>query len=373
MHAWPRRCSAFAAIALLAIARGVSLHAQGNTNASSPPATGTVVGTVVSKEGGLALGFSVVSIISLSRERFTDDSGRFTLADLPPGQLQVRVRHLGYSPIDMAVTIRAGAADTMRVELAHIVVRLVTVQVHAYPECENPGPPSASSDSSFATVFEQLQQNADQYRMLTEAYPFNQAVERTMATGHADGSLTMDLTDTLAIRSVDQWRYKPGDMISTEPSHFRFLRGALVLNLPTLTAFADPVFLANHCFHNGGVESVDGLDLLRVDFVAASRIRDPDVDGAIYLDPSNFHIRRSFLHLSKIPRALHGLDEVEVTTIFGEIFPSVPLIAAVSSVNHFSTDANNPGAATRAIEEQRLISVHFLKSRPGDEQKKPMP
>jgi hypothetical protein len=67
---------------------------------------------------------------------------------------------------------------------------------------------------------------------------------------------------------------------------------------------------------------------------------------------------------------VRGLAEVEVTTVFGEIFPSVPLIAAVSSVNEFVNDSDKPDAPTRAIEEQRLIAVNFLKSRPGDDPKK---
>ena len=121
----------------------------------------------------------------------------------------------------------------------------------------------------------------------------------------------------------------------------------------------------------GRVEIVDGANLFRIDFVASARLRDPDVDGAIYLDPVNFHIRRAFLHLSKIPKSVHGLAGVEVTTVFGEIFPSVPLIAAVSSVNHFANNSDRADAPTQAIEEQRLIAVNFLKTRPGAEVKKP--
>jgi hypothetical protein len=372
MDAWLRRCAFIFVVALFALARGVTLHAQSTASVNpAPSGTGTLVGVVLTKEGALPLGFSVVSISSLGRERFTNDSGRFALVNLPAGPLQLRVRHLGYSPADMPVTVHAGMIDTVRVELSHIAVRLVTVEVRAYPECKNPGPPDAAKDSAFALVFEQLRQNADQYRLLTNAYPFNEAIERTMATAHADGRLTMEVVDTLALRSVDQWRYRPGEMLTTEKSRFAFLQGSLMLNLPTLTAFADPLFLANHCFHNGGLDLVDGRQLLRIDFVAAARLRDPDVDGAIYLDPENFHIRRAFLHLSKIPRTIRGLAEVEVTTIFGEIYPPVPLIAAVSSVNQFSPGNDRPDAPTRAIEEQRLIAVSFLKSRPGEEPKRP--
>ena len=39
-----------------------------------------------------------------------------------------------------------------------------------------------------------------------------------------------------------------------------------MMNIPTLVNFADKSFLENHCFHNGGLETVDGTEMLRVDF-----------------------------------------------------------------------------------------------------------
>jgi carboxypeptidase family protein len=335
----------------------------------APPATqGVIVGLVTVKDGASPLGYSVVSIQSLGRERFADAQGEFRFVDLPVGPLRVRVRHVGYVPVDVSVTVHGGGVDTVNVALTHIVVRLSTVQVRGYPECKNPGAPAAADDSSFATVFDQLRQNADQYRLLTSEYPFTFAVERMMATARYDGQIKMDQVDTLSLASVAQWKYKPGSVVTAEG---RFFRRTFILNLPTLVSFADTVFIANHCFYNGGLETVDGKELLRVDFIAASRIRDPDVDGAMYLDPTSFQIRRSLLHLSKIPRGVTGLAEVDVTTLFGEIFPSVPVIAAVSSVNQFKTDRPQFDTPVRGLEEQRLIAVNFLKTRPGDSPKKP--
>ena len=58
----------------------------------------------------------------------------------------------------------------------------------------------------------------------------------------------------------------------------------VVFNIPTLTQFAEPAFLADHCFANGGTENVDGHPVIRIDFAAASKIRQPDVSGSMYLD-----------------------------------------------------------------------------------------
>lgn len=329
--------------------------------------TGRLVGIVLTKDGGVPLSYSVVSAPSLGRERFSNAEGVFTLADLPEGPLQLRVRHLGYSPVDLSVVIHAGVVDTVRVSLTHIAVRLTAMQVRGYPECKNPGAPNASADSSFATVFDQLHQNAEQYRLLTDAYPFVYAVERTQSRVLVNGDLRMDGIDTLVVNS-NRWRYKPGSVITRTG---RGRTASTMMNIPTLVNFADKAFLDNHCFYNGGLETVDGVELLRVDFIAASRIKDPDVDGSMYLDPTSLQIRRSVLRLTKVPSGLAGLVETEAVTQFGEVLPSIPVIADIASVNRFQTNAGRPLSDASANERQRLIRVQFVKGMPGDETKKP--
>src|SRR5206468_8480863 len=67
--------------------------------------TGTLIGIVSTKEGSVPLAYSVVSVATLRRERFTALDGRFKLTDLPPGPLQLRVRHLGYTPVDVDIVV----------------------------------------------------------------------------------------------------------------------------------------------------------------------------------------------------------------------------------------------------------------------------
>jgi hypothetical protein len=330
--------------------------------------TGTIVGLVTTREGNVPLAYSVVSAASLGRERFSDAQGVFALAALPAGALQLRVRHLGYSPADLNVTVRAGQTDTVRVSLAHIAVRLTAVDVRAYPECKNPGPPKASADSAFATVFDQLKQNAEQYRLLTDTYPFIYATERTLSSTLVNGDSRTERIDTLVVTST-RWTYKPGSLVVQTRRGFT---SSTSMNIPTLVNFAEKTFLENHCFYNGGLETVDGVELLRIDFNAASKIKDPDVDGSMYLDPVTFQIRRSVLRLSKIPSGLRGLAETEAVTLFGEVLPSIPVIADITSVNRFQSGTNKPPTAeASANERQRLISVRFTKGMPGDETKRP--
>lgn len=341
------------------------VDAQSATRADS---TGTIVGIVVTKEGGVPLAYSVASIPSLARERFSTDQGVFTLTELPAGPLQLRVRHLGYTPVDLPVTVHAGRADTVRVTLVHIAVRLSAVHVRALPECKNPGVPKASSDSAFATVFDQLHQNADQYRLLADAYPFVYTVERTMSVTMVSGDTKLESIDTLVIQSANQWRYHPGAVVTRSP---RSAKGPMTMNIPTLVHFADKLFLDNHCFYNGGLETVDGTELMRIDFNAAARIKDPDVDGAMYLDPTSFQIRRSVLRLSRIPKEIRGLEKTEAVTTFGEVLPSIPLIAGIFSINEFQANERDPKSLASATEQQRLTRVQFLKGMPGEDVKKP--
>jgi hypothetical protein len=108
------------------------LTARAQTSGDS---TGTIIGLVTTKEGNVPLAYSVVSAASLGRERFSNVDGVFALTGLPTGNLGLRVRHLGYSPVDLVVTVRPGATDTIRVSLAHIAVRLTAVDERGYPEC----------------------------------------------------------------------------------------------------------------------------------------------------------------------------------------------------------------------------------------------
>src|SRR3954452_7897424 len=155
--------------------------AAGNVALAQVPqadASGTLVGLVTIKDANVALPYSVVSIERLKREQFTNERGLFRIGDLPAGPIRLRVRHVGYSPADIDVLVRAGETDTIRVALSRIAVRLTAMEVRAYPECVTPGPPPAT-DTAFTAIFGQLKQNAEQFRLLTTTYPFIYGVERT--------------------------------------------------------------------------------------------------------------------------------------------------------------------------------------------------
>ena len=342
---------------LLANGFGMVLRAQ------TP--TGTVAGVVVSQESGMTLPYGVVAVPALGRERFTTVNGSFILDDLPAGPVRLMVRRLGYTPKELTVTVHEGMTDTIRVELARVAVKLAAMEVRAYPECKHPGPPHPGSDSALATVFTQLHMNAVQYRLLARSYPFAYAVASTLGHFAKDGTLGITRRDTIRIDGLPKWKYKPGKIVSR--SNIRGHRGELFVNVLTLIDFADSEFIANHCFHNGGLTQTDSATQFRIDFIASSKIRAPDFSGSIYVDTATYQIRKSVLRVVPVP-PIRGMTEMEVTTRFDEVLPSIPVIAKVSSLQTFNTELRGVQISS-AFDEQRLIQFVFLGPRPGEDKK----
>lgn len=321
--------------------------------------SGTIVGVVLAQETGAPLPYSVVAIPSLGVRRFSSDSGTFVLRDVPAGSRVLHVRRLGYAPKEVTVDVRAGARDSVRVELTRIALKLAAVQVRADPPCATPGM-RAVRDSVLATVLTQLRMNGEQYRLLAEAYPFVYSLERFVSSRLKSGDTRIDAVDTMFIESKPPWRYRPGRILTRLGPRGR----NVFFHIPTLADFADPLFLDNHCFADGGTDHVDGKDLIRIDVVAWSRIRSPDVNGSIFLDPGTFQIRRSVLRLSRSPN-VRGLTDLEVTTVFQEALPSIPVISQVFAVQTYD-DRDRRRDYVATYDHHRLVALRFVGARPGD-------
>lgn len=344
-------------VAVLGAAPVVQARAQDRAEREA----GSLVGVVLAREGGTPLTHTVVALPRLGREMFTNDSGAFAFAGVPPGRTTLRVRRLGFTPIDVAVHVRGGVVDTIRIHISRVAVRLAAVNVQERAPCLDPGAPSASRDRDLATVYEQLMLNAEQYRTMSRAYPFAYSLVSTRSHRRRDGTVVVEAVDTS--RVVTEWKYAPGQVLRLD--RISPDRAMLMLLVPTLGNFADPAFVANHCFHNGGVVTVDGTRFVKIEMVAAERIATPDVSGSILLDPETFQIRRSVLRLSRLPDA-PGLLDAEVVTDFHELMPSVPVIGRIRASQTFNPRKRGVRYAA-GYEEQHLVNFTFLGARPGDE------
>jgi hypothetical protein len=341
---------------VLSLVGGVLLSGS----ASAQTATGTVTGFVIGPDRA-PLANTVVSLPAHGRERFTSATGHFLFANLAPGTTVLRVRRLGFEPLDLTVRVRAGAMDTVQVSLRRVAVHLSAVDVSATPPCLLPGAPQARRDSTLAVIYGQLLLNAEQSRVLSREYPFSMTLISTLSSRTTSGDMHATGVDTLRLRGDGGWKYQAGKVLALERRGGN--RGKVTFLIPTLENFADPEFAASHCFHNRGLAKVQDSTMIQIDIVAAQAIRTTDVDGSIYLDPQSFQIRRTVLRLTRVP--VPGLQEVEVVTDFRELMPSIPVIDRV-----LSTQVLDPSIRgyTNAYEEKKLAAFVFLGARPGEKQ-----
>jgi hypothetical protein len=324
----------------------------------------TIVGRVTAAGTDVPLGYSVVSVERGTRARFTNSEGRFALTGLEPGSVRLTVKHIGHLPVD--TTFELGPRDSIdvRIELSLVSVRLPAIHTLAQA-CGHPGASSIQLGPELAVLLDQLKQNAEQNRLLSRSYPFEVDIERKITRPEPALEARFVAFDTVQRGSLREWRYAPGHMLGTREYEGGVFGGKwTTLNLPELSDFADDVFLDNHCFDFGGVEVVDGDTLLRIDFVPAPVVDQPDVGGAIYLDPKTYQIRAADFALVNLTRQLRAwIGGQMVHATFKEVFPGVPLPNVVSSII-FPHDDNKHPPREPATETQRLLSIRFMKDKP---------
>ena len=322
--------------------------------------SGAIAGVVVARGTGEPLGYSIVGVERMDATIFTSDSGRFTIRNVPAGPQVLHVRRLGFTPRDLVVQVQAGTTDTVTVELDHVALTLGTITVQAWPPCTNPGQPPAS-DSALSTIVVQLMLNAEQFRFLQKQYPYQYTVEvRRSARIHGASRFISEPVQRTKYTSTSNRPYKPGHALEYARRNYYF-------QIPELPDIADPLFLAAHCWHFAGVDTVDDLPHYRVDIVAADTLEGVDVNGSFLVDSRSFQIRRSVLYLSRPPTQVKGVLNLETTTEFFEVLPSIPIISHVRAVQTIDPAAKS--LYDENVEEHRTISFRFKGRKPGDPRK----
>jgi hypothetical protein len=83
------------------------------------PALGAIAGTVVDERCELLAGATIVvrSQAQASRAEISDESGRFAVLDLPPGDYVIAVYYLDATLERGGVKIRAGAVETVQLAM----------------------------------------------------------------------------------------------------------------------------------------------------------------------------------------------------------------------------------------------------------------
>jgi hypothetical protein len=324
-------------------------------------ATGqSVRGDVRALETSLPLPFSTVVLQPGVTGRFTNDAGVFAFLDLARGDYRVVVRAIGHLPFDSVITV-ADEPIVLHVALRPLAIELPPVTVVATRACLHPGPPARNSEPELAAIFDQLRENAARYRLLSDAYPFQYWTQRQVRDEPSARGDSL-VVDTMEVRSDARLPYKPGGLIVTQPGPRG--KSERVLRLPTVIDLADSVFHAAHCFTFAGVDHLDGESQWRVEFLAAERLRVPDVAGSAWLDSATYVLRQLTFRLTRPERAVQSLKTLEVTVTFGELFPSVTVPVHVVATSETKTPSRHPATEHQ---EQRLLRVNFLHGVPGSQ------
>ena len=351
---------------LAAILIPALMVAPGGASAQSDTAR-LVAGVVVSTAGQSPLGHSMVSLQPIGREIFTDDAGRFAFVGVPPGRYRIRVAHLGFSPREVPLDVSADSNVTrIRIELDAVQVRLAAVRVSAAATCTVPGPPDPMKDTEFLKVFDQLEQNARQYRLLADSFPYAYLETRTTFAVRSDSLVLSRRIDTLLLRSdKPTWTYHAGKVLSDDNSQG-------FMHLPLLSDFASDDFIKSHCFGYGGVvETLEG-PAVRIDFRAADRLKAPDVNGTILLDATSYQIRSAVLQLSRIPDPMSRfVSSVRATTTFREVEPSIIVISHVHGVTTMYPPRLDIIATASNVDDQTLLTFGFVGRAPGQSVQRP--
>src|SRR3954469_8532968 len=127
--------------------------------------TTTVIAVRVVVRGGGALPYASVTLNGKNAQ-FTDSLGRFQVEGIAAGNVTLRARRIGFSPAEQVVRVTRG--DTMRVtlEMTRLAIQLPAVKTVAQI-CTNPGAPGRGADAGLVQLYQQLQQNAETFRLLS--------------------------------------------------------------------------------------------------------------------------------------------------------------------------------------------------------------
>ena len=323
-----------------------SLAGLASASAVRAQQTVIVTGTVVSAVTGEALPYSTVGIGG-GAQRFSGADGRFSF-DLAPGEYSLRVRQLGFSPLDTVIRVGRGADIRGLVfRLQPIAFRLDAVRTYA-KSCR-----TSAQAADLAVLLEELTKNADRERLLRTEYPFVYQLERQIGY-RGIGGFTNRAADTLKYYSKVLPRYAPGNLVqrvdSTDPKSESEMR------VPTLVDLADPSFINTHCYRFRGVTNADDARVYKIDFEPTSEISTTDVEGSAYIDTATYLIKKAVFRLTRPDKLKPPVLGLEVTTTYREIFKGLGLFDEI----HSEQPLNKRGRlVVYQVQDQKLAGILF--------------
>jgi carboxypeptidase family protein len=312
-------------------------------------------GTVVGFESGQPLGFSIVTLAPRIGKQFTDAGGAFAFASVSPGTYLLSIRQIGYAPLDTQIVITGDSATVVRVALRRLAIELPPLTVTA-KRCTHPGRPD-STDAALLAVFSQLEENAKRFELLADSYPYRYTLEIGERIVNQRGDTGRPTIRKLEFTSRNASTYARGGVVG--PSYPPWEPGGLVIETGGPEYFANASFIANHCFHLSGRDTIAGETFVRVDFDPGERVWSADLAGAAFLDSLTYELRYMETNLTHPEETdLDGVRTMVARTRFRNVAPGVPLQDWMVVVTTYRSRRSTQ------VQTQRTLDVRFLRRRP---------
>jgi hypothetical protein len=250
-------------------------------------------------------------VLAATRHGLTDAKGELRIAWPADGKLAIRVRQLGFAFVERTLARDAAATparDTVVVAMRRAAFALPQVTTVATVRCREI--PNDAQRALSRSGMEILRFGAEQYGAFRRRYPFRLTLERR--TERTDPSRRGGVKERTAEETTSEaWgdSYFPGRVLQQT--------GILSWVVPLLfvSALADSAFLERHCFLARGVETRAGRRVIRLDFSPSLGIRDPEWEGAVWLDSAASVLRRVEFRLANL-RDASGPRSFEGYTVF---------------------------------------------------------
>jgi hypothetical protein len=304
----------------------------------------TVVARVVAREGREPLGYTTVSVLKQGIQRLTTDSGVIVLRDLPPGEVGLRFRRIGFAPKDTVITI--GANDTARVsvEMEHLTLQLPAMVVNGLCTDRTPFEEKAPI---LAALFDQVRQNAERLVLLAKERPFMIQGSEEQGPRRRGGALPP--TIAFSRGPLPNKAYVPGRV-------WWPLGNNGGVQQPEIADVADTAFTNNHCFWYGGQTRFGTDSVIQVDFEPVSWLaKGVDLEGSMYLRMDGYRLVGMVTRLNRIPREWRNMTAYGTRARFDEVASGVPMLAEWEVTNTFRGSREPTVVATGRVTGVRWL------------------
>ena len=220
---------------------------------------------------GRPLAFAVVSMTSPKVESFTDERGQLRLPRLDRGRHTLRVRQLGYSPVELELEVGNGlAAAQVEVRLTPRPLELPTLVAQA---CVVP----EELDAPTRLVLDEASENVRRLALLQRSYPYVARYQRVRRIRDRVGADVAMAVDTFSAASTASPWYRPGRAIVKWQSQWD-------VAYFTVEAVLSKDFRKSRCFWIAGSDVGPGGRRIRLSFAPVASLKGPDWEGELLLD-----------------------------------------------------------------------------------------